>query len=136
MTEKNISRLKLVSAQYNLKSYKQFCVFFLLIRFALFFYEIIHFFICFLSFKFLEKILKNELISKKYKNVCKIINYTEYLNILASTNGECAFISPFASLICLPVGIAISGAKRKVFVIPAGIKKYNSVTKKRKRNMK
>ena len=41
---------------------------------------------------FIEKIKQNELISKKHKNVCKILNYTEHLLILVSKVTVCVSI--------------------------------------------
>ena len=43
---------------------------------------------------FTEDIKQNEIINKKHKKICKILNYTEYLLIPASTVIECASISP------------------------------------------
>ena len=40
----------------------------------------------------IEKIKQNELISKKHKNVCKILNYTEHLLILVSRVTVCVSI--------------------------------------------
>ena len=41
---------------------------------------------------FIEKIKQNELISKKHKHVCKILNYTEHLLILVSRVTLCVSI--------------------------------------------
>ena len=45
----------------------------------------------------------------------------------------CVSISAFASLVGIPVGIASSAATIKICVITAGIKKYKSVIKKKKK---
>ena len=50
--------------------------------------------------------------------------------ILVSTVTGCASISAFTSLICVPLGIAISAAEIKILAITAGIKKYESIRKK------
>ena len=63
------------------------------------------------------KIKRNELISKKYKKVCKILNYTEHLLILASTVTGWIFISVLASSIVAIVSYAVG----------AIIKKYKSI---------
>ena len=38
----------------------------------------------------------NDLISEKYQNACKYLNYLEHLLILASTITSCVSISAFA----------------------------------------
>ena len=76
---------------------------------------------------------ETELISKKYKKVCKILNDTETLLILASTVTGYVSISALASLVGVPAGIASTGITIKMSVIIAGIKKYKSITKKKKK---
>ena len=46
--------------------------------------------------------------SKKHKNVCKILKYIEHLIILISTVTGYLSISAFASLVGIPVDIASS----------------------------
>ena len=41
------------------------------------------------------------------------------------------FISSFASLVCVPVGITSSAVGIKIFAITEGIKKYKSIIKKK-----
>ena len=48
---------------------------------------------------FIKEINQNELMSKKYKKVCRILNYVEHLFILTSTVSGCVSISAFASLL-------------------------------------
>ena len=62
---------------------------------------------------------------KKYKNVSKVLNYTEHSLVLASPITVCVSVSAFASLI---------GAPRGINAITEGIKKYKSIIKKRKIN--
>ena len=50
-----------------------------------------------------EEINQNELMSKKYKTVYKVLNYTEHLLILISTVTGCVFITAFASLAVIPI---------------------------------
>ena len=50
---------------------------------------------------FVEEIKQNELISRNHKKICKILNYTEHLLILASTVTGCVSISAFASLVSI-----------------------------------
>ena len=75
----------------------------------------------------------NDLMSEKYKKRCKYLNYVENLLILSSTITGCISISAFASLVYVPVGIASSAIGIKICAITAGIKKYNSIIKKKKK---
>ena len=72
--------------------------------------------------------------SEKYKKTCKYLNYTVHLLILVATVTGCVSISAFASLVCVPVGITSSAVGLKICAITAGIKKYKSVLKKKKKN--
>ena len=81
----------------------------------------------------MEEITHNELISKKSKRTCKNLNYVEQLLILASTVTYCVFISAFASLVGIPVGITSSTVGLKMCAIIAGIKRYKSINKERKK---
>ena len=65
----------------------------------------------------------NDLMSEKYKKTGKYLNYVEHLLILPSGSTGCVLISVFASLVCIPVGIASSGIEIKICAINAGIKK-------------
>ena len=71
--------------------------------------------------------------SEKYKNTCKYLNYVEYLLISVSTVTDCVSISALASLVCVAVGITSSAVGIKIYAITAGIKKYKSVIKKKKK---
>ena len=79
----------------------------------------------------LDEIKHNDLMSEKYKKTCKYLNYVEHLLILASTVTSCVSIS--ASLVCVPVGITSSVAGIKICEIIVGVKKYKSITKKKKK---
>ena len=68
--------------------------------------------------------------SKKYKKVCKFLNCIEHLLLIVSTVPGCISISPFASLIGIPIGITGSALGLKICVINAGTKKYKAVIKK------
>ena len=50
---------------------------------------------------FIEDIKQNDLMSKKHKKVCLVLNYIEHLLILASAVTGC--ISAFASLVDIPI---------------------------------
>ena len=54
------------------------------------------------------------MICNKHKNVCKILKYTEKLLILISTVTGLCFISNFASLTGIFVGIASSAVGIKI----------------------
>ena len=49
---------------------------------------------------------QNDLVSKKHKKVCNILNNIEHLLILTPTFAGCFCISTFASLFGIPVTIA------------------------------
>ena len=86
---------------------------------------------------FIEEINQNELMSKKHKSICGILNYIQHLLILVSTGTECVPISASASLVDIPLGITSSSVGLKICVITAGIKKYKSIiTKKKKKHEK
>ena len=81
----------------------------------------------------IEKINENELMSKKHEKVYIVLNYIEHLLVLTSTVSEWVFISNFACLVGFPIGIPNSSIGLKMYVIPAGIKKYKSIIKKKKK---
>ena len=82
----------------------------------------------------IEDINQNELISRKHKKVCRAFNYIQHLLILVSTVTRCISISAFASLVGIPIGIMSSVTGSKICVITAGIKKYISIIKKKKKS--
>ena len=53
--------------------------------------------------------------------------------ILVSTDTGCVSLSAFASLVAILVGITSSAVGIKISAITAGIKKYKSIIKKRKK---
>ena len=61
--------------------------------------------------------------NKKYKKVCRISNYIEYLLILISTVSGCVSISTYDFLVGLPIGSTSSAIGLKISVMTAGIKK-------------
>ena len=81
----------------------------------------------------LDEIKHNNLMREKYKKMCKYLNYVENFLTLASTVTGCISISAFASLICIPVGITSSAVGINICAITAGIKKYKSIIKKKKK---
>ena len=71
--------------------------------------------------------------SKKHKKVCEIRNYIEYFLILAYTITGCISISAFVSLLDIPIRITSSATVLKICAITAGIKRYKSIIKKKKK---
>ena len=61
------------------------------------------------------------------------MNYIDHSFILISTITGCVSISAFASLVGILIGIASSTIGLKICVINAGIKKYKSVIKKKRK---
>ena len=55
-----------------------------------------------------EEINQNELTSKKYKNVYRVLNYIEHLLILISMVTGCVSMSSFAFSVGIPIGITSS----------------------------
>ena len=81
----------------------------------------------------MNKINQNELISKKHKNVCKILHYIEHFFILAFAVSRCISKSAFASLLGIPIGITSSAIGFRIGAIATAIKKYKSIIKKKKK---
>ena len=84
---------------------------------------------------FLDEIKHNDLMSEKNKKICKYLNFAEHLLFLVSTVTGCVSISAFASLVCILVGITISAIGIKICATTAGIKKYKSIIKKKKKKL-
>ena len=74
--------------------------------------------------------------SEKHKKICKYLNYVEHLLIHAFIVTGCVPIFEFASLVCALIGNASSAVGIKTYAITAGIKKYKSVMKKKKKHDK
>ena len=85
---------------------------------------------------FIKEIKQNGFMSKKHKKVFTVSNYIEHLLILTSTVTGCVSVSVFASLVGTPVGSASSVVGIKICGITAGTKRYKSIIKKKKKNMK
>ena len=84
----------------------------------------------------LDELKHNNLMSEQYKKTSYYLNYVENLLILASTVTGCISISAFASLVCVPVSITSSALGIYICAITAGIKKYKSIIKKKKKHGK
>ena len=81
----------------------------------------------------IEEINRNELMSKKHKKVCRVLNYIEHSLISIFTITGCVSISAFASLVGIPIGITSYSIGLKICAITVGIKKYKSIIKKKKK---
>ena len=73
---------------------------------------------------FLEEIKHNDLMSERHKKVCSTLNKFEHFLGFVSAVSGCVSISAFASLFGVPVTIASSAVRIKIWVSNAGIKKY------------
>ena len=82
---------------------------------------------------FIKEKDQNELMRKNHKKVCTTLSYIERLLILVSTATGCVSISAFALLFGIPIGITSSAVGLKICAITAGIKKYKSIIKKKKK---
>ena len=83
-----------------------------------------------------EETSQNKLMSNKHKKNCRVLNYIAHLLIVISTITGCVSISDFASLVGIPIGITSSAIGLKICAITAGIKKYKSIIKKKKKHDK
>ena len=81
----------------------------------------------------IEEINRNELMSKKNKKVSRALDHIDHSLIEISKINGCAFLSAFTSLFDIPIGIASSTIGLKICVITAGIKKYKSIIKKKRK---
>ena len=68
--------------------------------------------------------------SKRHKKVCTSL---EHFLIRASTTTGCISNSAFTSLIGIAIGITSSAIGLKIRAITAGIKRYKSIIKKKKK---
>ena len=84
---------------------------------------------------YLSKEIKhnNDLMSKKYKKVCKVFSYFENFLVFVSAVSGWISVSPFASSIDVAVGIANFEVGIKICAIPTGINTYKSVIMEKKK---
>ena len=71
--------------------------------------------------------------SKNRKKVCECVKLIEHFLILVSTITGSISFSAFSSLIGIPIGITSSAIGLKICATTTGIKKYKSITKKKKK---
>ena len=82
---------------------------------------------------FIKEIDQNEFMSNKNKRICMALNYIEHFHVLVSAVTGCISISAFASLFGIRIRIPSSAIGLKLCAITAGIKKYKSIIKKKKK---
>ena len=75
---------------------------------------------------FREEIEQSELMNRKQKKVCIILNYIEHFLVLASTITGYILISAFAFLLVITIGVTRSAIGLKICAIAAEIKKCKS----------
>ena len=81
----------------------------------------------------IEEIKQNQLMGKNCEKVCTTLNSIELFLILASIITGCVSISAFASLIRILIGVTSFAFGLKISAITAGIKKYKSIIKNKKK---
>ena len=79
--------------------------------------------------------IKHDLISENYENSFWSVNYIEHFLVFIFAVSGCVFISAFASLAVVPVGIASSAVGIRICAITAGLKKYQSIINKKGKSM-
>ena len=70
--------------------------------------------------------------SKKHKKFCRVLNYIDHLLIVVSPITGCVSISVFASLAGIPIEITSFAVGLKTSAVTAGIKRYQSISTKKK----
>ena len=76
------------------------------------------------------------MMSKRQKKGCTTLNCIEHLLNLDFEVAGYVLISAFASLVGISIGVTSSTVGLKMCDITAGIKKYKSIIKKKKKNEK
>ena len=69
----------------------------------------------------------------KNKKVCRAINYFEHFLVFISAVSACVSISAFVLLVVVSVGNANSAVELKICALTAGIKKYMSIIKSKRK---
>ena len=70
--------------------------------------------------------------SKKDKMICRVLNYIKQ-SLIAIAAITAIFIYIFVSLVGILIGITSSAIVLKIWAITAGIKKYKSIIKKKRK---
>ena len=71
--------------------------------------------------------------SRKHKKVCTTLNHIEHFLVLVSSVTGYVWIFAFASLFGILIGTMSSAIRSKICVIAVGIRKYESIIKKKKK---
>ena len=74
------------------------------------------------------------MVGKKHKKDFKVLIYIEHSIIFVSAITGHVSISAFASVIGIPMGIKSTVVGLKTCAVTAGIRKYNSIIKKKRKN--
>ena len=80
-----------------------------------------------------DEIRHSDLMSEKYNKTYKYLNYAENLLILSSIITGCVSISAYASLVDINLSITSFLVGINICAIIAGIRKYKSIIKKKKK---
>ena len=68
----------------------------------------------------------------RHKKACRALNYFENFVFVSAISG-CVSISAFAPLLSVPADTVSSAVEINIFAVTAGIKKYKSVIKKKRK---
>ena len=71
--------------------------------------------------------------SENHKKAWRTLNYFKHFLIFVSATDDSAWVSAFVSLFDVPVGTVSSAVELKIWAITAGIKKYKSIIKKKRK---
>ena len=71
--------------------------------------------------------------NEKYKKVRRDLNYFEHFLVIVFALSGCVSVSAFASLVGFPEDIASSAVGLKICAITAGIKKFKSIIKEKRK---
>ena len=80
-----------------------------------------------------DEMKHSDLMSEKNKKTYKYLNYAEIFLILSSIITGCVSISAFASLVDIDLGITSFSVGINICAIIAGIRKFKSIIKKKKK---
>ena len=84
---------------------------------------------------YVQEIEENDLLNKKPKMLWMTLNYIGHFLNLTSTIAGYISISAFGSLVSVPVGITSSAIELNICALTAWIKKYKSISRKRRKIM-
>ena len=82
----------------------------------------------------LDDIKNIKIMIKKHKQACRALNYFGNFFVFVSAVSGYVSISAFSSLVVVSVGIASSAVEIKIYAIISGIKKWESIIKKKRKS--